>query len=125
MSQATTTIETLFDDYIAIWNETDPARRRSMIDRVWAADATYRDPVLNGAGRDAIDAMIAGFQAAYPGHTFARQGEAICEGDAYRFEWILKNPEGETQIVGVDVAEIDASGQLRSIVGEFDLPAPE
>ena len=81
--------------------------------------------MLSGEGRDGIDAMIAGFQAAYPGHTFARQGEAIREGDAYRFEWILKNPEGETQIVGVDVAGVDDAGQLRSIVGEFDLPAPE
>jgi SnoaL-like domain len=125
VSQATSTIETLFDDYIAIWNEIDPDRRRSMIARVWAEDATYRDPVLSGEGRDGIDAMTAGFQAAYPGHTFDRQGEASREGDGYRFEWILKNPEGEQQIVGSDVAGVNAAGQLRSIVGEFDMPVPE
>ena len=125
MSQATSTIETLFDDYIAIWNETDPERRRALIDKVWAENATYRDPVLSGEGRDGIDAMTAGFQAAYPGHTFARHGEATCEGDGYRFEWMLKNLDGETQIVGIDVAEVDATGQLRSIVGEFDMPVPE
>lgn len=125
MSQATTTIETLFDHYIAIWNETDLDRRRALVDQVWAEDATYRDPVLSGEGRDGIDAMIAGFQAAYPEHAFARQGAATREGEAYRFEWVLKNPDGETQIVGVDVAEVDAAGRLRSIVGEFDMPAPE
>jgi hypothetical protein len=124
MSQMTTTIETLFGDYIAIWNETDPARRRVLIDRVWADDATYRDPVLSGEGRDGIDAMVAGFQAAYPGHTFARQGGATREAEAYRFEWVLRNPDGERQIVGTDIAEVDQAGRLRSIVGEFDPPVP-
>jgi hypothetical protein len=125
MSQVTTSIETLFDRYLAIWNETDAARRREQIDATWADDGTYRDPVLSGDGRDGIDAMTAGFQAAYPGHTFARQGEVTLEGNAYRFEWTLRNPEGEIQIVGTDIAEVDDAGLLRSIVGEFELPAPQ
>lgn len=121
MSHVTPSITTLFDRYLEIWNETDPERRRREIDDVWADDARYRDPVLSGDGREGIDSMTAGFQAAYPGHTFARQGEVRPEGTAFRFEWNLRNAEGEIQIVGTDIAEVDASGQLRSITGTFEV----
>ncbi len=58
---ASTEISALIDRSIAIWNETDPAARRTLIEATWAEDATYTDPALNGAGRDGIDAMTAGF----------------------------------------------------------------
>ena len=31
----------LIDRYIAIWNETDAARRRDLIARTWTEDAAY------------------------------------------------------------------------------------
>ncbi len=58
---APTELSALIDRYIAIWNETDPDARRTLIEATWAEDATYTDPALNGAGRDGIDAMTAGF----------------------------------------------------------------
>ena len=42
MSDATHVI----DRYIAIWNETDPARRRDLIARTWSEDASYLDPLM-------------------------------------------------------------------------------
>src|SRR4051794_10587510 len=34
------------DRYIAIWNETDPARRRDLVGQTWTDDATYVDPLV-------------------------------------------------------------------------------
>lgn len=120
-NQATTTdLSALIDRYIAIWNETDPAARRTLIDATWAGDATYTDPVLNGAGRDGIDAMIAGFQQAYPGHTFDLIGVDPLDEAAHRFGWRLLSPTGEVQMTGQDVYELGADGLLQSIVGSFD-----
>ena len=34
-------IGTLLDEYIAVWHDTDPERRRAEIERLWAPDAVY------------------------------------------------------------------------------------
>jgi len=117
---ASTEISALIDRSIAIWNETDPAARRTLIEATWAEDATYTDPALNGAGRDGIDAMTAGFQQAYPGHTFELTGEGPLDGDERRFGWRLLTPAGDILLTGEDVYTLRADGLLQSIVGTFD-----
>jgi len=115
-----TDIDALIDRYIAIWNETDPAARRTLIDAAWAEDGTYTDPALNGSGRDGIDAMTAGFQQAYPGHTFERTGNGPLDAAEGRFGWRLQTPTGEVLLSGEDVYVLRADGVLQSIVGTFD-----
>jgi hypothetical protein len=34
----------VIDRYFAIWNETEPARRRSLIAKTWTESANYLDP---------------------------------------------------------------------------------
>ncbi|MBA3275843.1 MAG: nuclear transport factor 2 family protein [Chloroflexia bacterium] len=122
-SQSTTTdVAALIDRYIAVWNETDPAARRALIDVTWAENATYRDPALEGSGRDGIDAMTAGFQRAYPGHTFERSDEPQISRHEQRFGWRLLTLTGEVFLTGEDVYELSADGLLQSIVGTVDQP---
>lgn len=113
-------ITTLIDRYIAIWNETDPAARRSLIDSTWAEHASYADPVLAGTGRDGTDGMVAGFQEAYPGHTFDLAGENPLNEATRRFGWRLLSPTGEVQMTGEDVYEPGTDGLVQSIVGTFN-----
>jgi hypothetical protein len=40
------------DRYIAVWNETDPARRRALLAEGWTENATYVDPLMAGEGHD-------------------------------------------------------------------------
>ncbi len=117
----TTDLSALIDRYIAIWNETDPVARRTLIDTTWAEDATYTDPVLNGSGRDGIDAMIAGFQQAYARHTFEWSTQSLVEGES-RFTWTLRTPEGDVGLKGEDTFVIANDGRLQSIVGDFQQP---
>src|SRR5205814_10541783 len=63
---------TLFRSYVASWNETDSAKRKSALAASCAADAHYRDPVMASEGHAGLDAMLAGVQAKFPGFVLKR-----------------------------------------------------
>jgi hypothetical protein len=63
MTHPTATPDAVVEAYVAIWNETDPVRRRAGIDAAWAEAGAYRDPVMASDGHAGIDAMLAGVQA--------------------------------------------------------------
>ncbi len=109
----------LIDRYIAMWNETDEARRRALIAGVWTEGASYLDPMLEGQGRSGIEAMVRGVQERFPGHRFRRTSEVDAHHDRLRFRWEL-GPEGGPAVVeGSDVG-IVAAGRLEAITGFFD-----
>ena len=65
-------IVTTVDDYLAMWNEADPEHRASHIERAWAREGRYVDPLLEAQGATALGEMVAGVHAQYPGHRFRR-----------------------------------------------------
>jgi hypothetical protein len=115
-----TTFDDLAERYIAIWNETDPAKRRASIDDLWAPDARYVDPLAVAEGRDAIDATIAAVQGQFPGMTFRLAGPVDGHHNQARFTWEL-GPDGvEAPIVGFDVATTDGDGRISQVLGFLD-----
>jgi hypothetical protein len=112
-----TDVATVVDGYIAIWNEGSDERRREIIARTWADDASYVDPVLQGEGPDGINAMIAGAQQQSPGHRFELTTGPDAHHDRVRFAWRLLDPNGATAIAGVDFATLSADGRLREVTG--------
>jgi hypothetical protein len=113
------TIE-LIARYIAAWNETDPARRRALIARVWTEDATYADPMMEGNGHAGIDAMIGGVQAHFPGLRFRLFGAVETHHAHVRFAWELAPEAGEAVAKGTDFAVLANDGRLRSVTGFLD-----
>ncbi len=110
----------LITTYLRAWNETDPARRRTLVDHVFAEDAAYTDPLVEAQGRDAIDATIAGVQGMFPGHVFSLAGEVDAHHHIVRFQWHLLAPGAqEPLVIGFDVAELDA-GRIRRVHGFLD-----
>jgi SnoaL-like domain len=112
-----TEVATVIDDYIAIWNEGSDERRRELIARTYADDATYVDPMLQGDGPDGINAMIAGAQQQFPGHRIELTAGPDAHHDRVRFAWRMLNPEGATAIAGVDFATLADDGRLREVTG--------
>jgi SnoaL-like domain len=115
--------ETLVDNYIAMWNEDDPAQRRELVARTVSPDASYLDPLMSGEGVDGIDAMIAGAQQQYPGHRFALVGEPDTHHDRVRFSWTIAPDGGDPIAIGHDFATVDADGRMRSITGFLEQPS--
>ena len=106
--------------YMASWNETDPERRRKLVDELWDDQASYIDPLAEAHGRDAIDATIAAAQAQFPGFVFTLAGPVDAHHRQARFTWGL-GPEGaEPPIVGFDVAVAGDDGKLVTVLGFLD-----
>jgi hypothetical protein len=114
------TLTDLIDRYMATWNETDGGRRRDLIARTWTESASYLDPMLQGEGRDAIDAMIAGVQEKFPGHRFRRTGEVESHHDRVRFTWELSPEAGDPVVTGTDFGIVAPGDRLQAITGFFD-----
>jgi hypothetical protein len=113
-------MQEIVEQYIECWNQTDPERRRSLIGEVWAADASYTDPVADVRGRAAIDAMIAAAQQQFAGLAFSLGGPVDANHNQARFTWHLGPHGGEPLVIGFDVAVLDASGQIQAVHGFLD-----
>ena len=110
----------LIDRYIAMWNETDGERRRTLIARTWTAGARYRDPLIQGDRPAGIDAMVAGVQARIPGYRFRRITPVDAHNGQVRFGWHLAPEAGPALAAGVDFGVIAGDGRLDSITGFLD-----
>jgi hypothetical protein len=111
----------IVERYLAAWNETDAVKRRSLVDGLWAADASYTDPLADAHGRAEIDGLIGAVQQQFPGFVFTLGGAVDAHHDQARFSWHL-GPAGaaEPVVIGFDVAVLDGDGQIRSVYGFLD-----
>jgi hypothetical protein len=116
----TTTVGTeAVADYAQAWLETDPVARRALLERCWAQDGVYCDPIGRATGRDGLAAHIGGFQAQQPGARL-EVVSGVDEHDGYvRFAWRLLAPDGSVALEGTDFGELDGDGVLRRIIGFF------
>jgi hypothetical protein len=117
-------IVTTVDDYLAMWNEADPERRASHIERAWAREGRYVDPLLEAQGATALGEMVAGVHAQYPGHRFRRTSGIDAHHDQLRFAWELVGPDGDVTAAGIDVGTLAPDGRLQRIAGFFG-PLPD
>ncbi|MGF1432273.1 nuclear transport factor 2 family protein [Kitasatospora sp. LaBMicrA B282] len=116
-----TNLQQLAEQYLATWNETDPAARRKLIDTHWAEDARYTDPLAEVAGRDAVDAAIAAVQGQFPGLVFTLgAGGVDAHHDLARFTWNLGPAGGEPLVIGFDVLIADEAGRISVVAGFLD-----
>ena len=113
MTQLTTVVE----GYIAMWNETDPERRRGIIEQTWTEDGSYVDPHAEVAGADGLDALVAAVQEQFPGHRFVLASGPDAHHDRVRFTWQLVGAGGGAVATGMDVAVVADDGRLRAVTG--------
>jgi hypothetical protein len=113
-------MQEIIERYLAAWNETDAAKRRSLVDEVWAPDGRYTDPLADVRGREAIDALIGAVQQQFPGFVFTLGGAVDAHHDQARFSWHL-GPEGapEPVVIGFDVAVVEQN-RIGSVYGFLD-----
>ena len=112
-----TDTNTIVTRYIAMWNETDDARRRELVAHTVTDDATYLDPLMAGEGVDGIAAMIAGAQQQFPGHRFTLEHGPDAHHDRVRFGWALAPDGGAPVAYGVDFVTLADDGRMRTITG--------
>jgi hypothetical protein len=119
MNTAAHDATTIAHGYIAVWNETDAARRAELIEAGWTANALYVDPMAQASGHEQISALVGAVHQRYPGFRFNLFGKAEAHGDNLRFSWTLGPSGAEDLIQGTDFAQLDA-GKLRAVTGFLD-----
>lgn len=112
-------IQQLAEQYIAFWNETDPAARRAAIGAVLADGARYTDPLADVTGPDALDSVVGAVQAQFPGLVFTL-GPVDAHHDIARFTWELGPAGGESLVVGFDVVSTGEDGRIERVHGFLD-----
>ena len=121
-----TDVVNTIDTYLSAWNETDPDRRGTLIEQVWAEDGRLIDPPLDAVGHTGISEMAEAMHEHFPGHSFRRVSGVDAHHDQVRFAWELVGPDGAVALTGLDTGELGADGRLLRIAGFFgDLPAAE
>jgi SnoaL-like domain len=121
MTDVGTAVDQVVDGYFAMWNETDPARRRAAIDTAWTPEASYLDPMLSAEGYAELDPMVTQVQDRFPGHRFRLTGPVDSHHDRLRWDWELAGPDGAPAVVsGVDFAVLAVDGRLREVTGFFE-----
>jgi len=105
-----------------VFGETDPVRRRTAIDQIWAEDAVFVDPQASRMGRDAVDAAVAGLHARFPGFVFTALGAPQSLEGAGRLAWGHGPAGGAPQLTGLDVALV-REGRIAALYTFLDLPA--
>src|ERR1700687_3827816 len=71
-----------------VFGENDPARRRAVIDEIFAEDCVFYDP-NNGIyrGRDEIDRIAGAIKATHPDFQYQPIAEPDVSGDGGRVRW--------------------------------------
>jgi len=105
--------------YVDAWNERDAQRRMAAVSRLWTAEASYVDPLMQGSGHTEIAGLIAAVQARFPDFRFSLAGTADAYADKLRFSWNLGPESGPAVIRGTDFAELE-DGRLNRVVGFLD-----
>ena len=124
MPDAADTARAMVAGYFEMWNEADPARRRAVIERTWATDASYLDPMFAAEGADALDGLVAQVHARYPGHRFRLAGAVDAHHDRVRWGWDFTGPgDGAPVMSGIDFAVLAGDGRLREVTGFFAGPS--
>jgi SnoaL-like domain len=115
------TVNETVANYIAAWNETDPARRREIIARTWTEDGSYLDAHRDGTGHAAIDAMIAAVQEQLPGYRVRLSSGVEAHHGRVRFSWTAGGTEQAPLFLGgTDFAVLAEDGRLRAVTGFID-----
>jgi hypothetical protein len=106
--------------YGQAWLEPDEARRRQLLERAWAPDAVYCDPLDLVVGREALVAHIGAFQEQMAGGRVEVTSEATRHHDSAHFHWRMTDAGGGHVLSGFDVVQLDDDGRITRLTGFFD-----
>jgi hypothetical protein len=114
-----TVAEVLVTGYCDAWNESDPARRRKILEPIWAQGATYTDPTVDLTGIDELVGHIDRVFGKYPGSRIVRTSVVDVHHSVLRFTWHKELADGRALAESIDIGEISGDGKLGRIVGFF------
>jgi hypothetical protein len=106
----------LADRYVAVWNETDPAARRSAIEGLWPADGEHFVGAREVRGHEELVQRVAASHEKNVrdnGHVFRAVANARTLHDVVTFNWEMVHPsDGKVLAVGLEFLQVDPQGRI-------------
>jgi hypothetical protein len=105
----------LANRYVAVWNETDPERRRQQIAALWVPDGQHYVDVREARGHAALEQRIIGSfnkNVRDLGHRFRAVQDARTLRDIVTFHWEMLSAGDRVVGRGIVVLSVDADGRI-------------
>lgn len=104
-------------DWFAAWKETDPDRRRELLERGTAPEVSFRDAFAALSGREDLASHIAASQAHSKGIRLEPDGDPTGCHEAIHFPWRAVSEDGEVVARGTNVGKLSLDGRFREVYG--------
>jgi hypothetical protein len=102
-------IETLLvRNLYEIFDERDPARRKTAIEAIFDRDCQFSDPRGRHVGHRGLEDAVVALQGQFPDHVFSQIGDVDALQDSGRLAWAFGPPHEPRRITGLDVAVVNA-----------------
>jgi hypothetical protein len=82
--------ETNLKTMLAIWNTSDPDKRRAMAQSALEHNVHFVDPRHNIIGREAFHAMVEATHAAFPGAVYRPNSMIEMQNNFCRYHWAIE-----------------------------------
>ncbi len=107
--------------YFQAWNEPVADKRDTLLQDCWADNAEYTDPGTHAEGRPALSIEIGKFlgNEQLKGFSIVQASKIDVHHRVFRFQWEMRDPNGNTVTPGIDYGEYDDQGRITKIVGFF------
>ena len=103
-----------------VFGENDPARRRAVIDEIWAEDGVFYDPKTGvHRGRDEIDRVAGAIRATHPDFQYQPITKPEELGNGGRVKWVA-DPPGEPPVYAGTDFIIVRDGRIAAVYLFFD-----
>jgi hypothetical protein len=104
------------DRYVALWNEPDPAKRRSQIADLWVDEGEHYVEAAKFVGLQALERRVADAHDEFVrngGNRFRAVPGARREGDVVTFYWEMLPADGDTVLgKGLEFMIVTERGQI-------------
>ncbi|NRA29301.1 MAG: nuclear transport factor 2 family protein [Parvularculaceae bacterium] len=105
-------------DMMAVWNSTDAAEQRSLVESALEHNVHFADPNHNIVGREAFLKMVAQVQSQIPGAVYARASEIGMQNNFCRYHWTI-HLNRKLVMPGFDMTEVNDAGKIVRVIGFF------
>ncbi len=103
-----------------VFDESDPARRRALIDEIFTEDCVFCDPNKGiYRGRDEIDRIAGAIKATHPDFQYQPIAEPDVSGDGGRIQWVSGRPGEAPAYAGTDFI-VAREGRIAAVYLFFD-----
>jgi hypothetical protein len=108
-------LATIIDQYVAVWNEADPATRRRRIAAAWAPDGTTCYRLLDARGHEAIESRVVGSFDRWlrEGKYLFKPVKTVAHHQAIKFDFALVATDGgKVEAAGLCYLLLDGAGRI-------------